>query len=124
MARLDVVGVFGYSDEDGTEAESLPDQARRPRSLPSASRRVTDLVEQLTAQRAEERIGSEVTVLIEAFDDDEGMPVGRAEFQGPEVDGVTSCRVRTCGSVTSCRPSSRPRRASTSWRPRDDRPHA
>ncbi|HMT32719.1 MAG: 30S ribosomal protein S12 methylthiotransferase RimO [Actinomycetales bacterium] len=89
MARLDVVGVFGYSDEDGTEAESLPDHLDTE-VVTERVARVTDLVEQLTAQRAEERIGSEVTVLIEAFDDDEGMPVGRAEFQGPEVDGVTS----------------------------------
>jgi tRNA A37 methylthiotransferase MiaB len=27
-ARLDTVGVFGYSDEDGTEAETLPDHLR------------------------------------------------------------------------------------------------
>ena len=30
-ARLDAVGVFGYSDEDGTEAATLPGQARRGR---------------------------------------------------------------------------------------------
>ena len=70
-------------------AESLPDHLDTE-VVTERVARVTDLVEQLTAQRAEERIGSEVTVLIEAFDDDEGMPVGRAEFQGPEVDGVTS----------------------------------
>ena len=29
-ARLDVVGVFGYSDEDGTEAETYAGQAREP----------------------------------------------------------------------------------------------
>ena len=34
-ARLDVVGVFGYSDEDGTEAEGVRRQAARPTSSPS-----------------------------------------------------------------------------------------
>ena len=29
-ARLDAVGVFGYSDEDGTEAAGYPEQAARP----------------------------------------------------------------------------------------------
>ena len=32
-ARLDAIGVFDYSDEDGTEAAGLPDKVtRRPRS--------------------------------------------------------------------------------------------
>ncbi|MBK8756259.1 MAG: 30S ribosomal protein S12 methylthiotransferase RimO [Actinomycetales bacterium] len=89
MARLDVVGVFGYSDEDGTEAEQLPDHLAADLVAERVAR-VTDLVEQLTAQRAEDRIGSRVHVLVEAFDEDEGTPIGRAEFQGPEVDGITS----------------------------------
>ena len=37
-ARLDVVGVFGYSDEDGTEAETVRRQAARRASSPSGSR--------------------------------------------------------------------------------------
>ncbi|MFZ0322532.1 MAG: 30S ribosomal protein S12 methylthiotransferase RimO [Actinomycetes bacterium] len=90
-ARLDVVGVFGYSDEDGTEAASLDG------ALPSqeVSRRVgamTDLVEQLTNDRADERIGESVEVLVESI---ETVPLGlmvegRAEHQGPEVDGSTT----------------------------------
>ncbi|GAA4352776.1 30S ribosomal protein S12 methylthiotransferase RimO [Angustibacter luteus] len=84
-ARLDVVGVFGYSDEDGTEAESYDGK------LPSdvvADRvnRLTDLVEQLTAQRAEERVGERVEVLVELVED--GEAEGRAAHQGPDVDGV------------------------------------
>ncbi len=87
QARLDVVGVFGYSDEDGTEAENLPGK------LPGhvvAERvaRVTDLAEQLTADRAGERLGERVRVLVEEVDPD-GRAVGRAAHQGPEVDGVT-----------------------------------
>src|ERR1700710_2380790 len=64
-ARLDVVGVFGYSDEDGTEAAGLPGKVAESR----VARRVaaiSDLVEQLTAVRAEERIGGEVEVLVES----------------------------------------------------------
>jgi MiaB/RimO family radical SAM methylthiotransferase len=82
-ARLDAIGVFGYSDEDGTEAEGLSDKV----DADEVSRRVqrlTALAEELTAQRAEERIGSTVTVLIE---DEYGE--GRAEHQAPDVDGTT-----------------------------------
>jgi ribosomal protein S12 methylthiotransferase len=76
-ARLDAVGVFGYSDEDGTEAETLPGKLTQD-AIDERVRELTDLAEQLTAQRAEERVGSRVVVLAESG---EG---GRAAHQGPE----------------------------------------
>lgn len=82
-ARLDVVGVFGYSDEEGTSAVDLPDHLD-DEEIAARVARVTDLVEELTAQRAEQRVGDKVEVLVESTD--EG-PRGRAAFQGPEVDG-------------------------------------
>jgi ribosomal protein S12 methylthiotransferase RimO len=85
-ARLDVTGVFGYSDEDGTEAEQL-DGKLDDDEIRERVEQVTDLVEQLTADRAEERVGEEVVVLVESVDD--GVVEGRADHQGPEVDGVT-----------------------------------
>jgi MiaB/RimO family radical SAM methylthiotransferase len=92
-ARLDVVGVFGYSDEDGTEAASydgkLPEDEIRDRV-----EHVTRLVEELTAQRAEDRLGEEVEVLVERLHPaDPGharTAEGRAAHQGPEVDGTTT----------------------------------
>ncbi len=83
-ARLDVVGVFGYSDEDGTEAEGF-DGKHDPDVVAERVARVSTLVEELTAQRAEERIGTEVEVLIESAT--EGKLTGRAAHQAPEVDG-------------------------------------
>ena len=41
------------------------------------------------AQRAEERIGQDVHVLVEEVDDETGEVIGRAAHQGPDVDGVT-----------------------------------
>ncbi|MFC4115796.1 30S ribosomal protein S12 methylthiotransferase RimO [Nonomuraea zeae] len=84
-ARLDVIGVFGYSDEDGTEAADLPGKLDQE-VIDERVRVLTELAEELTAQRAEERIGTEVDVLI---DDDlgDGGYEGRAAHQGPEVDG-------------------------------------
>jgi ribosomal protein S12 methylthiotransferase RimO len=86
-ARMDVTGVFGYSDEDGTEAATydgkLDDDEIRARAG-----HVSALVEQLTAQRAEERIGEVVDVLVENVEN--GEVVGRAAHQGPEVDGSTT----------------------------------
>jgi ribosomal protein S12 methylthiotransferase len=89
-ARLDVTGVFGYSDEDGTEAAGLDGQLDAD-EIRARVEHVTDLVEQLTADRAEERVGEHVEVLVESLDDTPGGPVaeGRADHQGPEVDGTT-----------------------------------
>jgi ribosomal protein S12 methylthiotransferase len=82
-ARLDAVGVFGYSDEDGTEAAGLPGQHDAD-TVAERVARVSELVEQLTAQRAEDRVGESVDVLVE---DTAEEPCGRAEHQAPEVDG-------------------------------------
>jgi MiaB/RimO family radical SAM methylthiotransferase len=89
-ARLDVVGVFGYSDEDGTEAETY-DGKLAPEVVAERLARVTDLVEQLTAQRADERVGEVLDVLVEEVWEDGGQVVaeGRALHQGPDVDGTT-----------------------------------
>jgi ribosomal protein S12 methylthiotransferase RimO len=87
LARLDAVGVFAYSDEDGTEAAGLPDKLA-PEVVASRYERVWQLAEELTAQRAEERIGTTVEVLIESVDGD--VAEGRAAHQAPEVDGSTT----------------------------------
>jgi tRNA A37 methylthiotransferase MiaB len=88
-ARLDAVGVFGYSDEDGTAAADMAGKI----GVDEIARRVeyiTALVDELMTQRAEDRIGESVAVLVE--EDDERT--GRALHQGPETDGVTRLGAR------------------------------
>jgi ribosomal protein S12 methylthiotransferase len=85
-ARMDVTGVFGYSDEDGTEAETYDGKLGED-EIRARVEHVSDLVEELTSQRAIERIGEEVDVLVERIDGDETE--GRGAHQGPEVDGST-----------------------------------
>jgi len=85
-ARLDAVGVFGYSDEDGTEAATLPDKV--PQDVVDARvERVTALAEEVMAQRAEDRIGERVVVLVEELGDD-GTAWGRSAHQGPDDGGT------------------------------------
>ncbi|HPB73250.1 MAG TPA: 30S ribosomal protein S12 methylthiotransferase RimO [Phycicoccus sp.] len=86
--EFDVVGVFGYSDEEGTEAQRL--DAKVPEEeVAWRVERVSDLVEHLMNQRAQDRVGEEVVVLVEEFYEDDNAWVGRAAHQGPETDGVT-----------------------------------
>ena len=86
-ARLDAIGVFGYSDEEGTEAAGHGDKLSQE-VIDERVDRLNRLAEELMAQRAEERIGSEVTVLVESVLED-GAYEGRADHQAPDVDGST-----------------------------------
>jgi tRNA A37 methylthiotransferase MiaB len=99
-ARLDAIGVFDYSDEDGTEAADLDGKVGAA-TIKRRYARVSSLAEELCNQRAEERIGTLVEVLVESLGDslggadqrsgaiDEGVE-GRAAHQAPEVDGSTT----------------------------------
>ena len=84
-AKLDAIGIFGYSDEDNTEALDLSEKVdedvirKRVESLSS-------LADEMVSLRASARIGEHVRVLIE----DAQLQEGRAAHQGPEVDGTTS----------------------------------
>jgi MiaB/RimO family radical SAM methylthiotransferase len=86
-AGLDAIGVFGYSDEDGTEAETYDGKLDED-TISARLDRVSRLAEDLTSARAEARIGETVEVLVESFDGDTAE--GRAAHQGPEVDGSTT----------------------------------
>jgi MiaB/RimO family radical SAM methylthiotransferase len=90
-AGLDAIGVFGYSDEDGTEAAGLDRQL--PEEVVEERRtRLADLADELVGQRAEQRLGERVVVLVEEVG---AEVVGRAAHQGPDVDGT----VRLEGSL-------------------------
>lgn len=85
-ARLDVAGIFAYSDEEGTEAATL--DGHLDEDVISARREnLADLVDELVSQRAEDRIGTRGRVMIEETGE---AVIGRAEHQGPEVDGVVT----------------------------------
>ena len=83
-AQLDAVGVFAYSDEDGTAAVDLPDHLPE-HEVQARFEAVSKVALRVSESSALRRIGQSVTVLIE-----EPGNLGRAEHQGPEVDGSTT----------------------------------
>jgi ribosomal protein S12 methylthiotransferase RimO len=86
-ARLDAVGVFGYSDEEGTEGATLPDKVA-PELIDERVDRLATLVDEVSAQRAVDRLGERTRVLVETVAD--GSVSGRSLHQGPETDGSTT----------------------------------
>ena len=84
-ANLDFLGVFGYSDEEGTEGEGLDahlDQAE----VDARRELLADVANMVCESRAAERVGERTVVLVE--ETGAGGASGRAPHQGPETDGV------------------------------------
>lgn len=80
-AALDVVGVFGYSDEEGTEAVDLDGHVPE-HVIAERVEWISSLCEDLMVDRAHQRVGEITDVIIEGVDDS-GVE-GRATHQGPE----------------------------------------
>lgn len=84
-ARLDRVGCFAYSPVEGAAANALPgsvpDDVREERR-----RRLMDVQEDISADLLAAKIGREITVLVDAVDD-EGA-IARSSADAPEIDGL------------------------------------
>ncbi|HQE32565.1 MAG TPA: 30S ribosomal protein S12 methylthiotransferase RimO [Propionibacteriaceae bacterium] len=101
-ARLDVVGVFAYSDEETTEAVDLDGHVDDD-EIESRRETVADLALMLNEERATERVGESVQALVESYEDDTWT--GRTAQQGPD-DGVTrvsgEARALAVGDIVTC----------------------
>ena len=82
-AKLDAIGVFAYSDEEGTAAVGL-DGHLSEGEIEDRFAYIATLASRVSDEVAESRIGQTVQVLIEAEDN-----MGRSMHQAPEVDGTT-----------------------------------
>ena len=85
QAKLDAIGVFGYSDEDNTEALGHGDKVDED-VIKQRVEALSSLADEMVSARAQARIGENIRVLIE----DSELQEGRAAHQGPEVDGTTT----------------------------------
>ncbi len=83
-ANLDVLGVFGYSDEEGTEGVGLPGHLS-DEEIEERRAMLADVAIEVCESRAADRIGEDVVVLVEGA---EGT--GRAMHQAPETDGIVT----------------------------------
>jgi ribosomal protein S12 methylthiotransferase len=85
-AQLDRVGCFAYSPVDGAVANQLPDAV--PEEIKEERRaRFMEKQAGISARRLEDKIGKEMTVLIDEIDED-GDAITRSPGDAPEIDGV------------------------------------
>ena len=89
--EIDRVGVFRYSQEEGTHAAGLPGQVPE-RVKRRRWERVMEVQARVAARRARAQIGREIEVLVESEGREPGLLVGRSRDQAPEIDGTVFLR--------------------------------
>ncbi len=102
--QFDRLGVFTYSQEEGTPAAKLPDQV--PEDIKEwRQQTLMEIQREISNSRSGIRIGQEINVLIERYDGRSDVYIGRSEYDAPEIDGevfVTSKEIEI-GQFTKVR---------------------
>lgn len=84
--EFDRLGVFPYSPEEGTRAAAMEDQV--PEEIKESRRdAIMELQQEISAQKADARVGSRMDVLIEGYLYEEDVYIGRTYMDAPKVDG-------------------------------------
>ena len=85
--RFDRLGVFTYSEEEGTLAEALKDDI--PQAVKNDRKaKIMDLQANISNENNQLMIGKEFRVLVD--DAGEKHSVGRTEFDSPEIDNIVN----------------------------------
>ena len=83
--RFDRLGVFPYSQEEGTPAASMENQI--PESVKNKRlSRIMELQQEIAFQKAEEQRGKILKALITGYDEEEGRVILRSYMDSPEID--------------------------------------
>jgi ribosomal protein S12 methylthiotransferase len=86
-ANFDWLGVFTYSDEEGSGAFSLDAKVPK-RTIESRKRRLMKLQQAISKRAKQQWVGREVVLLAEGESEETPMLwEGRTEFHAPEIDG-------------------------------------
>ncbi len=86
-ARLDRVGAFIYSPVEGAVANDLAEAI--PLEIQEARlNRFMTLQAEISAEKLQAKLGQTLDVLIDDFDYEEGVAIGRTKADAPEIDGL------------------------------------
>lgn len=95
--KFERLGAFAYSEEDGTPAAEYPDQVEQAvREL-----RRDQLIaqqQQISEDFAESRVGSEVDVIVDGFNEEFDAWVGRTSLEAPDIDPIVFIAEPKAGS--------------------------
>jgi ribosomal protein S12 methylthiotransferase len=86
-AKFEWLGVFGYSDEDGSGAYGLSGKVAQ-RTIERRKRELMKIQQRISRERKAAWIGRELDVLVEGESEETALLwEGRSEFHAPEIDG-------------------------------------
>jgi ribosomal protein S12 methylthiotransferase len=86
-AKIDWLGVFSYSDEEGAGAFSLDEKVPR-RTIEARRKKLMKLQQKISRAARSQWIGRELDVLVEGeYEETELLWQGRSLDQAPEIDG-------------------------------------
>ena len=93
--EFDHVGIFTYSDEEGTTAFDYPN--RVPDKVKTERRDILmEFQKDIALRKNQERVGKVELVLVEGFDPENYLMTGRLASQAPDIDGqviIEKCEV-------------------------------
>ena len=93
--EFDHVGIFTYSDEEGTTAFDYPN--RVPEEVKTERRDILmEFQKDIALRKNQERVGKVELVLVEGFDPENYLMTGRLTSQAPDIDGqviIEKCEV-------------------------------
>jgi len=86
-AKIDWLGAFPYSDEEGSPAFDLDNKVPK-RTIESRRKRLMKLQQKISAERQQHWIGREFDLLVEGVSDEHDLLwQGRTLLHAPEIDG-------------------------------------
>jgi ribosomal protein S12 methylthiotransferase len=88
-AKIDWLGVFTYSDEEGAKAFELADELKVPnRTIQSRRRKLMKLQQKISTKAKAAWVGREIDLLVEGESEEtELLWEGRTALHAPEIDG-------------------------------------
>ena len=88
-AKIDWLGVFTYSDEEGAKAFDLPDETKVPnRTIQARRRKLMKLQQKISTKAKATWVGREIDLLVEGESEEtELLWEGRTSLHAPEIDG-------------------------------------
>jgi len=96
--QFDRVGVFTYSPQEGTRANSMEDDVADSIKQ-ERKERVEELQRAITAERYERFLGVEARVLVERASDVAGEMLCRAPWQADDIDGLVHVPISAAAGI-------------------------
>ncbi|MOA08595.1 Ribosomal protein S12 methylthiotransferase RimO [compost metagenome] len=89
--KLDHVGVFIFSPEDGTHSETLKDRVTKKVATQRRAKLMA-LQQQISNEINETFVGTTMDMLVESIESKSGILIGRTFRDAPDVDGTVFAR--------------------------------